>query len=129
VQGRKIDLALNILDRQIVDKNGRPAGNVDDIEFGWPNDGRGPPFVTALLTGPGALSERLGGRLGKWISSIHSRLTGDPQPARVSMGVVQRIGVKVELTLDATQLKTWELQRWVRDKIILKIPGAGHAPE
>jgi sporulation protein YlmC with PRC-barrel domain len=130
VQGRKMDLALNLLDRQIVDKNGIPAGNVDDLEFEWPADGTGTPFVTALLAGPGALSERLGGRLGKWISSIHARLNeGDPQPARVSMGVVKRIGVKVELTLAASELQTWELQKWIRDKIILKIPGAGHAPE
>jgi sporulation protein YlmC with PRC-barrel domain len=125
-----MDLALNLLDRQIVDKDGVPAGNVDDLEFEWPDGGVGPPFVASLLTGPGALSERLGGRMGKWISSVHARLhEGDPQPARVSMGVVKKIAVKVELTLPASQLQTSELQDWVRDKIILKIPGARHAPE
>lgn len=125
-----MDLALNLLDRHIVDNDGQPAGNVDDLEFEWPDGGAGPPFVGALLSGPGALSQRLGGRLGKWISSVHVRLNeGDPQPARVSMGVVKRIGVKVELSLPASQLETWELQKWVRDKIILKIPGAKHAPE
>lgn len=130
VGGRKMDLALNLLDRQILDSEGRPAGNVDDLEFEWGNGGIGPPFVTSLLTGPGALSERVGGRLGRWISSVHARLNeGDPQPGRVSMAVVKRIGVKVELTLPASELQTSELQDWVRDNIILKIPGAGHAPE
>jgi sporulation protein YlmC with PRC-barrel domain len=128
--GRRTDLALNVLDRQIVDREGRPAGNVYDLEFTWPEDGIGPPFVTALLAGPGALSQRLDGRLGKWISSIHARLNrGDGEPARVSMGVVQKIGVKVELTVAATDLGTWNFQKWVLGRIISKIPGARHAPE
>jgi hypothetical protein len=128
VQGRRIDLALNLLDRQIVDKDGLPAGNVDDVEFEWPLDG-GSPYVSALLVGPGALSERLGGRLGRWISSVHARLAGDPQPGRVGMGVVNKIANKVELTLSASQVGTYELQEWVRDNIIAKIPGSEHAPE
>jgi hypothetical protein len=129
-QGRRMDLGLDLLDRHIVDKDGQPAGNVDDLEFEWPSDGAGPPFVSALLTGPGALSKRLGGRLGRWIGAVHARLNkGVPEPVRVSMGIVKRVGVKVELTVAGTDLRTWDLQRWARDRIILKIPGAGHAPE
>jgi hypothetical protein len=128
LEGRKIDLALNLLDRQIVDKDGLPAGNVDDVDFEWPRDG-GSPYVSALLVGPGALSERLGGRLGRWISSIHARLTGDSQPPGVGMGVVKIIANKVELTVSASQIGTSELQEWVRDKIIGKIPGSERAPE
>jgi sporulation protein YlmC with PRC-barrel domain len=130
LEGRKLDLALNLLDRQIVDKDGQPAGNVDDLELEWPAGGIGSPFISALLAGPGALSARLGGRLGRWISSVHTRLNqGNPHPARISMSVVKRIAAKVEVTVAASDLPTWSLQEWTRDKIILKIPGAEHAPE
>jgi hypothetical protein len=125
-----MDLGLDLLDRHIVDKDGHPAGNVDDLEFEWPLEGAGPPYVSAILAGPGALSKRLGGRLGKWIGSVHARLNkGDAGPVRVSMGIVKRVGVKVELTVAGSDLGTWDLQRWTRDRIVRKIPGAGHAPE
>jgi sporulation protein YlmC with PRC-barrel domain len=125
-----MDLGLDLLDRQIVDKDGQPAGNVDDLEFEWPRGGTGPPFVSSILAGPSALSRRLGGRLGKWMAAVHKRLNeGDPEPVRISMGVVKRIGVKVELTVAGSDLATWDLQRWIRDKVIVKIPGASHAPE
>lgn len=127
--GRKVDLALNILDCQIVDRNGEPSGNVDDVELEWPDDG-GPPIVVGLLVGPGALSSRLGGRLGRSVGALHARLThGNAEPARVSMGVVKRITHQVELTVDAADIETAEFQRWVLRTIIGKIPGAGHAPE
>jgi sporulation protein YlmC with PRC-barrel domain len=125
-----MDLALDFLDRQMVDKDGQPVGNVDDLELEWPQDGAGPPFVSVILAGPGALSKRLGGGLGKWIGAVHTRLNrGDPEPVRISMGIVKRVGVKVELTVAGSDLRTDKLQRWVLDNIVLKIPGARHAPE
>jgi len=53
-----IDAALNLLDRQIVDKDGRMAGTVDDL--GLTEDPKGPPYVTAILAGPGALARQVG---------------------------------------------------------------------
>ncbi|MDQ3877564.1 MAG: hypothetical protein M3290_04340 [Actinomycetota bacterium] len=127
--GRKVDLALNLLDCQIIDPQGEPSGNVDDLELEWPVDG-GPPIVVALLAGPGALSSRLGGRLGRSIAALHARLShGNPEPARISMGVVKRITHQVELTVDASDVETSDFQKWALRTIIGKIPGAGHAPE
>lgn len=127
--GRKVDLALNVLDCQLIDRNGRPCGNVDDVELEWSADG-GPPIVSALLTGPGALSSRLGGWLGRSLAALHARLVhGEATPARVSMGSVKRITHQVELIVDAEDLETYESQRWALEAVIGKIPGAGHDPE
>lgn len=125
-----MDLGLDLLDRHIVDKDGQPAGNVDDLELEWPREGSGPPFVSAILAGPGALSYRLGGSLGRWIGAVHKRLNqGDAEPARIAMGIVKSVGVKVEVIVGADDLETSELQKWVLDRIVRKIPGAEHAPE
>jgi hypothetical protein len=45
----EIDLALGILDHQIVDVDGRRCGNVDDLELTGIREG--PPSVEAILVG------------------------------------------------------------------------------
>jgi hypothetical protein len=122
--GRVLSAGLDLLDRQLVDPQGLMAGNVDDLELELREDG--PPEVVSILAGPGALARRLGGRLGAWMASAHDLLK-DPErrgPARISFGVVARIGSQVDLTLGREDLDTFEFERWVRDRIIAKIPGA-----
>jgi sporulation protein YlmC with PRC-barrel domain len=123
--GRIIDAGLELLDRQLIDSEGRMAGNVDDLEFRWADDG-GPPYVSAILAGPGALARRIGGRLGSLVASIHDRLQDRSLegPARIDFGVVQRIGSDVRLSVPRDQLATMTFERWVRDVIIAKFPGA-----
>ena len=128
--GRILEAALQLLDRQLVDADGRLAGKVDDLELTFP-DGGGPPLVTAILAGPGALSRRVGGRLGAWLEAVANRLRdGDDQhPARVSFAVVKRIGSAIDLSVPKHELETDRLEAWTRDRIIGKLPGAGHAPD
>jgi hypothetical protein len=127
---RVLDAALHLLDRQLVDADGRLAGKVDDLELTFSPEG-GPPYVSAILTGPGALARRLGGRLGAWLASIHGRLHPEakPGPARVAFGVVKRIGPHIELSLPKADLPTARFEEWARDHVIDHIPGAAHAPE
>jgi len=122
---RVIDAGLNLLDRQIIDKDGMMAGNVDDLELTFPADG-GPPVITGILAGPGALARRLGPRSGAWLESLHSRLhpAEQPGPARVAFGVVRRVADHVEITVSRSELDVSRFEEWVRDKIIAKIPGA-----
>ena len=63
----EIDIALKVLDHQILDRDGRRCGNVDDVEIeGGPGE---PARVTAILVGPGVWPQRAGwiGRLAGWI--------------------------------------------------------------
>jgi len=124
--GRVIDAGLQLLDRQIIDRDGEMAGNVDDLELTFPGDGNGPPIVTAILAGPGALARRVGGRLGDWIESVHARLHPhpDPGPARIPFGVVNHIDAAIELTLPRHDLEVDRIEKWLRDKTISKVPGA-----
>jgi sporulation protein YlmC with PRC-barrel domain len=120
-----IDAGLNLLDRQIIDKDGMMAGTVDDLELTLPADG-GPPVITAILAGPGALARRLGPRSGAWLESVHSRLhpSEQPGPARIPIDVVKRVAVHVEITVSRSELDVSRFEKWVREKIIAKIPGS-----
>jgi sporulation protein YlmC with PRC-barrel domain len=123
--GRVIDAGLELLDRQVVDTNGRMAGNVDDLELTFAHEG-GPPVVTAILAGPGALARRVGGRLGNAIASVHERLQeADIEgPARISFGAVASIGSDVRLTVSRQDLEIYRFERWARDTIVARIPGS-----
>ena len=129
--GRVMEVGLEILDRQIVDSNGRLAGKVDDLELVFPEEGAGPPYVVAIISGPGALARRLGGRLGGWLEAAHGRLHDEqpPSPARVPFSVVKRIGNDVEVSVERASLESNRMEQWVSEHVIGKIPGAQHAAE
>jgi hypothetical protein len=127
--GREIDACLELLDRQIIDAAGDPAGKVDDLELTELADGT--VVVSAILSGPGALGGRLGGRLGAALATTFRRLHPDvdPEPARISFGVVKDIGSHLSLSISRDHLDVNRLEHWVRDRVITRIPGAGDAPE
>jgi hypothetical protein len=62
----RVDLALGILDHQLLDREGRRCGKVDDLELEGVADGR--PRVSAIVTGPGGLRGR--GRLGRLVARL-----------------------------------------------------------
>jgi hypothetical protein len=129
--GQTIDAALKLLDRQLLDSDGRLAGKIDDLELTLPEEPGGAPIVTAVLTGPGALAQRLGGRLGAWVESVHSRLhsSTDPGPPRVPFGLVRHIGTDVDLSVPKRDLDLSRFEDWARDHFVGRIPGAHRAPE
>jgi hypothetical protein len=63
----ELDIALGVLDHQLLDSTGRRCGNVDDLAIeGEPgNDAE----VVAILSGPGVWPQRAGvlGRIAAWI--------------------------------------------------------------
>jgi hypothetical protein len=122
---RLVDAGLELLDRQLVDPDGRMAGNVDDLELRFPGRG-GPPAVSAILAGPGALANRIGGRLGTTVARIHERLRDChiEGPARIDIGLVRSIGSDIELSVADDELETHRFERWVRDAVVAKIPGS-----
>jgi sporulation protein YlmC with PRC-barrel domain len=125
-----VDAGLYLLDRQILDKDGKLVGKVDDLELVIPK-GKGAPFVAAILGGPEALGARVGGRLGRLMQATQRRLRphGQGGPAKISFGVVTRIIDHVEIGVSTEELSITQLDRWVRDHAIGRIPGASHATE
>jgi hypothetical protein len=118
---------LHLLDHQIVDRNGRMVGNVDDLELEVVDGGA--PVVTALLSGAAALAGRHGGRLGRWLDSLEHRLADGDTPSKIDVDLIVSVDSAVRLSRDRSELPTNRAERWVRARIIEHIPGAGHAPE
>jgi hypothetical protein len=121
--------SLQLLDRQIVDREGRLAGNVDDAELEADPDGR--VYVRALYSGPGVLWERLGAkRLGRWLQRAHQRVEGDGEdPARIPLRHITRITDHVEVSMAFDEMGVSHGERWVREHLIDHLPGSDVAAE
>jgi hypothetical protein len=126
VTGRELFAGLHLLDRQLVDRDGRLCGKVDDLEL--TSTPEGTMYVTAIVSGAGALWYRLGRRrLGTWLRTHVEHAFGDrPDPDRIPMRQVSDIGPSVHLNAKATELATAATETWMRDHIISHIPGSRH---
>lgn len=126
-KGREYDAVLHLLDRQIVDPDGRLVANVDDLELTEREDGR--LVVSALLIGPGALGPRLQHGLGDYVVAVWRRLRPDtePQPGRIPMSDVVDIDSAVTIGRRLDQVSgrgVTGLEAWMREHVIDRLPGA-----
>ncbi|MEY2419343.1 MAG: hypothetical protein QOG90_2023 [Actinomycetota bacterium] len=125
-EARRMWAALKLLDRQILDREDRFAGNVDDVILERLDDGT--LAVTGLWSGAGGLAHRLGARrFGRWLQRMRTEL-GDGDGV-IALGAVQSIGNHVRVAKDARELTSEASERWVRDHFIGHIPGNDHAAE
>jgi sporulation protein YlmC with PRC-barrel domain len=119
-------LALRLLDHQIDGPDGSAVANVDDIELEV-HERR--IIATALLCGPGALGERLPGRIGRWTLAAWRRLSLEQPsaPIRIPLTEVQRIGSAIILTPEASRAvqQRLTLETWLRVHLIERLPGSG----
>jgi sporulation protein YlmC with PRC-barrel domain len=94
-----LDAVLHLMDRQVVDRDGRMVCKVDDVELTEHPDGSWE--VTGLLAGPPALVPRFGGRLGKALEERWRRLGLQESdrlvPWRVALTLVDELGSGVTL--------------------------------
>ncbi|SCG69492.1 hypothetical protein [Micromonospora humi] len=123
----RVQLARQLLDRQIVDVEGRLVGRVDDVAFAV--DDEGYPYVDGLLTGQGALGQRIGGRIGRLLVAVADRFTDDPPvpPLRVPLAAVARVDSAVRLRCRAADLPPSPVETWLRRHLIERIPGSYRA--
>jgi sporulation protein YlmC with PRC-barrel domain len=119
-------IGFDLLDRQILDRDGRPVGKVDDVELTYDADGA--PYISALLIGQQALGRRIGGVLGRWIAGTARKLadTPDKRPIRIGIEQVSSINSAVNLSVRRELLQEPPLETWLRDHLINRIPGADH---
>ena len=120
-EGRQLDLHLQLLDRQVQDRDGRMICKVDDLEFDLDETGR--PYVTAILIGPRGL--------GRWVAAVAARLaTPDQlQVPQIDFAQVTDIGSAITIARAADELHVAPLEDWVDHYIVARIPGSRHEGE
>ncbi len=129
--GRRVWAGLQLLDRQMVAHEGRLAGCVDDLELIASDDGQ-QLYVTAILSGPGALMYRMGRRrIGRWLRRTHAQVVArdDDDPTRLPFNVVTDLGSHISIARDADEVGIASAEKWVREHVIEQIPGSRHEPE
>lgn len=95
MSAREFDLALGVLDHQLVDSEGRNCGNVDDVEIAGVSTGE--PEVTEILVGGNAWKGR--GFFGR----IAAALSG--AAVHVPWSEVDEIGAVIKLKHSARELR------------------------
>jgi len=109
----EIDLALGLLDHQLVDADGRRCGKVDDLQL--EEDGSG-LRVAAVVVGGSARAER--GRIGALIA----RVAGD-RAVVVPWSEVSGVDSAVRLRRPARELRLGRGDDRAR-RLVERIPGA-----
>ena len=111
-----LDLARQVLDRQLIDANNVPCGKIDDIEVEGAAGGE--LKIKALLVGNGAASDRLPA-----LCKSISRIIFGERVVRVPWSEVSIITDHVKLTSRADELGLGEAGS-IASRIISKLPGA-----
>jgi sporulation protein YlmC with PRC-barrel domain len=117
-----MDVVRDLLDKLVVDRNGREMGRVDGIVLEQ-RDGV-PPRLMEILIGPTPLAERLHPRLGRFVHTVEARLgLADGRPVRIDFADVEDFGraAKLSVAIGETAVEAVEqrLRGWVA-----KIPGS-----
>ena len=129
--GRVLHVSLDLLDRQLRDRDGVECGKVDDLEL--TRDADGGLWVSAILAGPGVLWYRLGRRrVGAWIQRAYRR-AGTPEDddeavdrTRIPIALAASIAANIDLAAGRDDLATHAGERWAGDHVIDHIPGHDH---
>src|SRR4051794_20258699 len=107
---REYGASFHLLDRQLVDPDGKLIGKIDDLvldlEPGVVEPGSPPPRVTELLAGRG------------W-----------HEPAHIDVALIRAFGSDVNVLVRADDVSTHDGERWLRDHVVRRIPGASHEAE
>ena len=111
----RIYLARNVLDHQLLDKEGRRCGKVDDLAI---EGGAGETAeVAAILVGPGYWRQR-----SRWVGRLASRIGGSKRIS-VPWAQVERVNSAVVLRSQASEYGLGSGDDRVRP-LVEHVPGA-----
>jgi len=111
-----MDLVRDLLDKRVVDRNGRDMGRVDAVILEL--RGGASPRVAAIEIGPAVLASRVHPTLGRWVAALeHAFAVDDGRPTRIAVGGILDITdrVKVDCAFGETPASSVErrLRAWI----------------
>ena len=118
-----IDLMRDVLDKQLIDLNGRKMGKADGIVIEL-RKGE-PPRLAFIEVGIVTEARRIHRRLERWAFALRRKLgESESESFRIPWSKVVLTGVDITVGLDSEKTPALALERWLRRKVIGKIPGA-----
>jgi hypothetical protein len=118
----ELELARDVLDQQVVDREETKMGRVDGLVLEI-REGR-PPRIDHLEMGAVVLARRLSPRLEKWVDGWRRRF-GVRKVARYKASwsdVLELTSYHLKLDVGALDTPTFDWERWLRDHVIEHIP-------
>lgn len=120
-----MDLVRDILDKQLLDREGKPMGRVDGLVMQVGERSR--PRITHIEIGGATLAARLHPVFER-VTNRLARLWGPrrPRPVRIPWSHVETVGRDIKLDVEAKEWGTIAWETWIARHIIEHIPGSGH---
>jgi hypothetical protein len=115
-----IDLIRDVLDTQVMDREQRQMGKVDGLALEL-RDGR-PPRLAYMEIDAVVAWRRVGPRFGRWAEALARAWRRSEHPYRFTWSQVLDFGIDLEIDVDAEQTAAFELERWLREKFVKRIP-------
>jgi sporulation protein YlmC with PRC-barrel domain len=117
-----MDVARDVLDTNVVDRNGREMGRVDGILLDQ-QAGR-PLRLAAIVIGPAALGDRLHPAVGRIVRRIEKRFGLDPnRPVHIDFADIDSVEDKVRLRLTVGETAVEAVEQRLRAWVV-RLPGA-----
>ena len=111
-----LGLVRDVLDKQLLDRAGRPFGKVDGIVLEVHDDA--PPRVVALEVGAATRLARLPRWLARWTRGAARRA----RSTRIPRAAVLAVGKDIRVDMDATETPAWAVERRLA-RIFARLPG------
>jgi hypothetical protein len=116
-------LIAEVLDKQLIDRNGENAGRVDGVVLIL-RDGK-PPLLADVVVSPITLLGRLNRRLGAWYATIDRRFGPERgKPFRVPWLRCTRYGTAIELDFEIERSPINAFEDYLRAHVVERLPGA-----
>ena len=117
-----MDVAHDLLDKHIVDRNGHELGRVDGIVLEVrPGE---PPKLSDLLIGASALGCRVNPTFGRWVHALeHALGLRSVRPMRIDCTRIEEIDDKIKIDLSVGDTTADVVEQRIRTWL-LKLPGS-----
>jgi sporulation protein YlmC with PRC-barrel domain len=118
-------LAREILDQEIIDRQGTNMGRVDGLVLTI--DGDGPPRIDHFELGFVVLARRVHPRLETWLQAIRKRWSVRKSARQIIKWseVTEIKSDHIAVDIDALHTPAFDWERWLRKHVISRLPGSG----
>jgi hypothetical protein len=117
-----VHLVHDVQDIQLVDRKKQKVGRVDVLVLELEDDK--PLRVAAILVGGRPRAQRI----GRWMEKLWARWRRirhiEAKVSRIPFAAVRRIGASIEVEVEAEALPSEFRERWLKEHIVCRIPGA-----